>query len=167
MKNYTLGFLFRNGKIILAKKKRKIGVDKWNGYGGRMEEGEEKLECLVREIREECGAIVEKGDCKELGEMEFYFEGKSELDNRVFIYRVDKFSGEPKETKEEMGEPKEFSMDEIPYSEMMVGDDKFMPLFLEGKKFKGKIHFSENGEELIESVVNEVVDEKRNEMKLR
>jgi len=166
MKTYTLGFLFRNGKIILAKKKRKIGAGKWNGYGGRVEEGEEKLECLAREILEECGAVVEKKDCKELGEMKFSFEGKDELHNKVLIYRIDRFLDEPRET-EEMGEPKEFNINEVPYSEMMVGDDKFMPLFLEGKKFKGKIHFSENGEELIESVVNEVVDEKRNEMKLR
>ena len=40
----TLGFLFKNGKIILAKKKRKFGVDKWNGYGGVVEENETKIE---------------------------------------------------------------------------------------------------------------------------
>lgn len=166
MKIYTLGFLFRNGKIILAKKKRKIGVGKWNGYGGRVEEEEDKPECLVREITEECKVIVEKEKCKELGYIDFYFKDKDELNQRVYIYRIDEFLGEPKET-EEMGRPEEFDTNKIPYSEMMVGDDKFIPFVVEGKKFRGEIYFSENGETLTRCVLVEIANEKTNEIKIK
>lgn len=166
MRTYTLGFLFKNGKIILAEKKRKIGVGKLNGYGGGVEEGEDKLECLAREIREECGVIVEKDKCKELGYVNFRFENKDELNQKVFVYRIDDFLGEPKET-EEMGKPVEFNIDQIPYDEMMLGDDRFIPFVVEGKKFNGEVCFSENGEKLLKCVMVEIIGEKANEIKAR
>lgn len=151
MKTYTLGFLFRNGKIILAEKKRKIGVGKLNGYGGRVEEGENRLECLVREIQEECLVVVVKEDCKELGYIDFYFQNKEGF-LRVYMYRIDSFIGEPQET-EEMSKPEEFDMNQLPYERMMVGDDKFVPFVVAGKKFKGEVHFSESGEKLVSCVL--------------
>ena len=36
----------------------------------------------------------------------------------------------------------------------------WIPLFLKGKKFKGRIVFSENGERLLECVIVEIPDEK-------
>ena len=151
-KTYTLGFLFRNGKIILAAKKRKIGVGKINGYGGRVEEGEDRVACLVREIVEECGVIVEKENCKELGYIDFHFEDKPDFNQRVYIYRIHEFFGDPKET-EEMGPPEEFEVNEIPYDRMMVGDEKFVPLVVQNKKFKGEVHFSAGGEKLVSCVI--------------
>ena len=151
MKTYTLGFLFRDGKIILAEKKRKIGVGKLNGYGGRVEEGEEKIGSLIRELGEECGVVVEMGNCNELGHIDFYFDN-TEVSLRVYMYRIDKFYGEPVET-EEMGEPEDFNVNEIPYHRMMVGDDKFVPFVVAGKKFKGEVHFSPDGEKIVSYVV--------------
>ncbi|MBI2627569.1 NUDIX domain-containing protein [Candidatus Nomurabacteria bacterium] len=166
MTTCTLGFLFKNGKIILAKKKRKFGVDKWNGYGGVMEKGETKAKCLARETKEECGVIIRLEKCKELGYIVFSFEGKSERDMKVYMYRVDEFLGEPEES-EEMGEPREFDVDKIPYNEMIVGDDKFIPFVVEGKKFEGRIYFSENGEKLLRYKVFEIKNDKDNEIKLK
>jgi len=60
MKTYTLGFLFRNGKIILAEKKRKIGAGKLNGYGGEIEDGEDRISSLLREVEEECVVDLDK-----------------------------------------------------------------------------------------------------------
>lgn len=154
MKICTLGFLFKGKKIILAKKKRKIGAGKWNGYGGGVEEEEDKFACLAREIKEECGVIVEKSKCDELGYIDFYFKDNQEWNQRVFIYRIDEFIGEPKETAE-MGEPKEFDSDKIPYEEMLIGDEKFIPFVVQGKKFIGEIHFSEKNKELTKCVLVE------------
>ena len=165
MKTYTLGFLFRSGKIILAIKKRKIGIGKFNGYGGRVEGEENKSESLVREIKEECEVVVEKEKCKELGWIDFHFKGKDDLNQKVYIFRVDEFSGEPKETQE-MGKPEEFDVDKIPYDKMMVGDDKFIPFVVQGKKFKGEIYFSENGETIVKCVLSEIVNE-NNEIKMK
>jgi len=38
-------------------KKRGFGVGKWNGYGGKLEEGESIERCATRELEEECGIV--------------------------------------------------------------------------------------------------------------
>ena len=154
MTEATLGFLFRDGKIILAKKKRKIGVGKWNGYGGKVDPGEDRISSLVRETYEESGLLLEKEKCRELGYMDFVFPA-SEKSMRVFIYRIDEFSGFPVET-EEMGEAKEFDLSRLPYEEMMLGDDKFMPYVLEGSGFTGVMHFNPTGDEILLAEIEKV-----------
>ena len=154
MKTYTLGFLFRNGKIILAEKKRKIGAGKLNGYGGKIEDGEDKIGSLVREVEEECGVLLQEEKCEELGFVDFSRENKKELDARVYVYRIDDFSGEPKEMPGAgMGAPEEFPLDKIPYERMILGTEQFLNFVLEGKKFKGEIRYSEHGESLVKCVV--------------
>lgn len=150
-KTYTLGFLFKNGKIILAAKKRKIGVGKLNGYGGRVEEGEDRIACLMREMHEECGVILERENCDELGYIDFYSQ-HNDGPVRVYMYKIDDFLGDPKET-EEMGKPEEFDINKIPYERMMPGDNKFVPLVIQGKKFKGEIRFSPDGEKIASFVL--------------
>jgi ADP-ribose pyrophosphatase YjhB (NUDIX family) len=151
MKTLTLALLFRDDKILLAMKKRKFGEGKWNGYGGKLEEGETPLDGIVREIKEESNLDIAKEACKELGSVDFYFDDKAEWDQRVIIYCVDDFVGEPEETEEMM--PKWFSIDEIPYNEMWKGDDQWIPYVMENKHFTGEIHFSESGEKLVSCVV--------------
>lgn len=152
MTEATLGFLFRDGKIILAKKKRKIGVGKWNGYGGKIEEGEDRIENLIREMREECGVIIEREKCEELGFMEFLSQD-SFGSMRVYMYRISDFAGYPVET-EEMGAPREFSLSDLPYEEMMDGDDKFMPYVWEGRKFEGQIYFDPKDHQIKKVTIN-------------
>ncbi len=151
MKILTLAFLFRDNKILLAMKKRKFGVGKWNGYGGKLEDGETPIEGIVRELEEESGLVVPKGNFQEIGYMDFYFDDKPEWNQGVVIYRVDEFTGEPKET-EEM-KPEWFDLHEIPYHEMWKGDDQWIPKVVENKKFKGEIHFSNEGENLVSSTI--------------
>jgi hypothetical protein len=59
--------------------------------------------------------------------------------------------GEPEET-EEM-KPEWFDLDKIPYHEMWKGDDQWIPKVIENKKFKGEIHFSNEGENLVSSTI--------------
>ena len=42
-----------------VKKKNDVNHDKWIGVGGKFEEGESPEECLLREVWEETGLIVE------------------------------------------------------------------------------------------------------------
>lgn len=41
-----------------AKKANDMHKDKWNGLGGKVEHGETPEECIVREVREECGLFI-------------------------------------------------------------------------------------------------------------
>ena len=147
----TLAFLFRGDKIILAMKKRDFGNGKWNGYGGKLEKDEKPIDGIVREIKEESGLIVESDQCRELGYMDFSFTDKEEWNQRVIVYRIDDFIGEPKETDEMM--PRWFDIDKIPYDEMWAGDDEWIPNVIKNKNFKGRILFSDEGKKVVSCVV--------------
>ncbi len=151
MKTLTLAILFRGDKILLAMKKRGFGVGKWNGYGGKLEGVEKPIDAIVREIEEESGLVVDRNLLKELGFIDFYFDDKKEWDQRVIIYRLNKFTGEPIET-EEMA-PEFFDLDKIPYNDMWPADSKWLPYVISGIKFSGEIHFSGTGERIFSCVI--------------
>ena len=50
-----------SGDVLLGMKKRGFGVGKWNGFGGKVQEGETIRECARRETQEECGLEVGNG----------------------------------------------------------------------------------------------------------
>jgi len=154
MKTLTLAFLFRDSQILLAMKKRSFGVGKWNGYGGKLKEDESPIDGIMRELEEESRLVIPKENFKELGYMDFYFDDKAEWNQRVLVYRVDDFTGEPEETEEMV--PKWFPLNEIPWQEMWKGDDQWVPYVIENKKFSGEIHFAEGGEKLVSVEVKEI-----------
>ena len=51
----TLVFVFRDGQVLLGLKKRGFGEGLWNGFGGKVNEGETILEGAIRELNEESG----------------------------------------------------------------------------------------------------------------
>ncbi len=147
MKISTLAYLFKEDKILLGMKKRAFGEGKWNGYGGKVEKGELPIDAVLREIEEECGVIIQKEACRELGYIDFFFDDKKEWDQRVVVYRIDDFVDEPEET-EEM-KPKWFDVRELPYEQMWKSDDVWLTNVIEMKKFSGEIHLGNNGERVL------------------
>lgn len=117
-------------------KKRGFGQGRWNGFGGKVAEGEDIVSAAKRELLEECGIIAE--ELEEAGVLEFEFPNESNF-IQVNIFRVTKYSGSLFESEEMM--PKWFDIAEIPFSEMWPDDQFWLPLFLEGKKVKGKFIF--------------------------
>ena len=146
----TLCLLVKDDKILLAMKKRGFGVGKWNGYGGKIEEGETLQDAAIREMEEEAG--IKLGKFKKLGILDFKFE-KSGEEIEVHVFKGNDFSGEPRETEEMR--PKWFHIDEIPFESMWPDDVYWMPLFLKDKKFKGRFTFGE-GDEILEQELKEV-----------
>ena len=140
MKTATLCFLVRDGTIILAKKKRKVGVGKWNGYGGKVE-GDDTIEkTAVDEVLDECGTVIKESDLEKAGLCLFFIDGKPEWQVHVFIARH--WINDPKES-DEMGKPETFKLDNVPYQEMLSADQKWMPLVLAGKKIKANIYYDQ------------------------
>ena len=73
MKTHTLGFIFNSNfsKVLLVEKQRPDWQKgKLNGIGGKIESGEESLDCIVREVWEETGLKTKKEDWIYLGKME-------------------------------------------------------------------------------------------------
>lgn len=132
----TLCLVCRDGQILLGMKKRGFGQGRWNGFGGKVEEGETIEQAAARELREECG--IEPKEMRELGVLDFSFDNDPKV-LEVHIFKVTDFSGAPVET-EEM-KPEWFSFEDIPFSQMWSDDVYWMPFLLEGKTFRGGFHF--------------------------
>lgn len=141
----TLVEIIDNDKLLLKRATRGISKSKWNGLGGKMDQGETPEECAIRETREESGLVV-----KNLfyhGLVNFHNFGKEEVDFAVHLYSAKEFSGKLVETEE--GELKWFPISALPMSEMWKDDEYWMPLLLQGKKFDADFYFDETNKNIV------------------
>ena len=51
----TLYIITRDERVLLGMKKRGFGEGRWNGFGGKLHEGETCEEAALRELEEESG----------------------------------------------------------------------------------------------------------------
>ena len=131
----SLCFVFREGKILMIRKKRGLGAGKINGPGGRLEPGETPLQAAVRETEEELR--VTPLDPVERGELHFQFADGLALHCTVFT--AGGCLGEPQETDEAV--PHWMDPAALPYEEMWEDDRHWIPGMLEGRSFRGYFRF--------------------------
>jgi len=151
MKNYvtTLLLLRKDNKILLAMKKRGFGEGKYNGVGGKLEEGETPEQAMLRETKEEINITPTKYE--KVAIIDFLEYNKGEQFTLTFhLYLATDWDKEPEET-EEM-KPEWFDIDKIPYDNMFPDDKYWLPLILEGKKIKAFFEFNENWELLTHKI---------------
>lgn len=136
----TVGLIVEGDRVLLGMKKRGFGVGRWNGYGGKFDGAKDNSieESLVREFLEE--SSIKVLEHKKIGVIDFDFEGKEDI-LQVHFYKVLRYEGEPQET-EEM-KPQWFEVKDIPYESMWPDDRYWMPIFLKGRQFFGKIYFKD------------------------
>ncbi|MEN9913132.1 MAG: hypothetical protein RLY66_540 [Candidatus Parcubacteria bacterium] len=135
-KLFTLCMIHQDGRILLGMKKIGFGAGNWNGFGGKVEPGEEIDAAAAREVREEAG--VNPLDIQKVGILEFEFQNDPKV-MEVHIFSATTFSGEPVESDEMR--PQWFDQDKIPYDNMWSDDRYWLPMVLQGKKFKGRFLF--------------------------
>ncbi len=126
--------IIKDGKILLHFKKRGHGTGKWNGVGGKIEQGESPEQCAIREAREEMGTDIK--NLAEIGKIMFY-DVKGE-DWLVYVFKGD-IDGIPMESEE--SKPKWFSLYDIPYDEMWEDDRYWLPLVINGIRFSAEFWF--------------------------
>jgi 8-oxo-dGTP diphosphatase len=143
MKTATLLYVIKSNKVLLIKKKRGIGKGLYNAPGGHVEKGETIENAAIREIREELD--ITPINPAFIGTNDFYF-GKKHI-MKVHVFVSDDYKGTEKETDE--AAPFWFPLTEIPYKEMWPDDEHWMPLMLEGKKFKGEFYYDEKGKVIL------------------
>ena len=139
-KTLTLLFLRRENEILLAMKKQGFGAGRWNGVGGKLEEGESIEQALIRESQEEIG--VTPIDHYKVADIRFdeYMKGERIL-MHVHVYVATTWSGEPTESDEMT--PKWFTVDSVPYPKMWPDDPYWLPLIIKGKKVSADFQLNE------------------------
>ena len=153
----TLCIPIKDGKVLLGMKKRGFGAGRWNGFGGKMEEGETIEQATLRELEEE--VCIKDGELSKVGVLEFSFQNGEKEVLEVHIFKLLDFLDEPIET-EEM-KPEWFSFNTIPFSQMWSDDKFWFPLLLNDKLFKGEFIFdkpsdAEYSAKIISQKLNEV-----------
>src|SRR3989344_8938906 len=114
MLDATLCLLIKDKRICLGIKKRKLGMGKYNGFGGKREEGETIEQAAIRELFEE--AQVRAAEFHKVGELTYLFPKDAQWNQVVHVFLVTKWEGEPRETLE-MGVDL-FSLQNIPFDKM-------------------------------------------------
>lgn len=140
MKPTTLVFpIDEQHRILLGRKKRGFGADKYNGFGGKINAGESFRQCAVRELYEESGIRVDASDLECVALFDFQFPYDESLTHVGYVYFVRVTDVNPIESDEM--EPHWFTFVDVPYEHMWEGDRTWLPMLLEGKLLKGPILF--------------------------
>lgn len=153
MRTATLLFLVKEEagrvtEICLAMKKRGFGMGRWNGVGGKVNEGETIEDAARREAEEEIGVVTK--DIEKVGEIVFTFAHKPDFNQVVHVYCATEWEHAPSES-EEMS-PRWFSVEDIPYTEMWPDDIFWLPKVIEGNTIAAAFTFGHNDEILEKKV---------------
>lgn len=148
----TLVFIQKENKLLLGLKKRGFGEGRYNGIGGKVQEGESIEDAAMRECKEEIGVDVDA--LVQFGEVIFY-PVKFPKGIKVHFFKTSQFRGEPTES-EEM-KPQWFDIDKLPFDTMWDDDRYWVPLFLKGKKFMGTFWF-DGDDKVVRHELNEIIE---------
>ncbi len=137
----TLLYLVENDNVLLALKKRGFGNGRYNGVGGKVENGETIEHAMIRETQEEIGVTPLVYKKVAILTFDEYVKGERQI-VEVHTFIATQFSGEPTESDEVS--PKWFNINEIPFSQMFPDDEFFLREILSGKKINGFFEYDEN-----------------------
>jgi len=116
-------------------------LGKYNGLGGKMEQGEDILNCIIREVQEEAAITIK--DVELRGTVSWPGFGKNGEDWFGFIFLAHSYHGKPKMTNEEgdLHWKPIAGLAELP---MWEGDKYFLPLVFDGNPspFHGSMPYS-------------------------
>eukprot|EP01031_Cornospumella_fuschlensis_P023453 gene23453-28452_t len=153
-KDYTLVFCRRQEnevpQVLLGMKKRGFGAGKWNGFGGKVEDGESMEDAAKRELLEESGVVA--NSLQRMGYLVFKLSDISKIMN-VHVYQTYDFTHEPSESDEML--PQWYSEASIPFSNMWADDAYWLPLLLGNKQFLGRFEY-EDEDTIVDYSVREI-----------
>ncbi len=150
MRMTTLCYIERDNKYLMlhrVKKENDINKEKWIGVGGHFEEEESPEECLLREVREECGLTLT--GYKFRGIVTFIADNYET--EYMCLYTADKYTGSITECDE--GILEWVDKDKLETLELWEGDKIFLRLIAKDVPFFSlKLRYE--GDALKEAVLN-------------
>lgn len=142
----TVVYPIKGYKITLGIKQRKIGAGLYNGWGGKVEEGETIRQNICNEFEQETkGAKLYPEKIHPVALVHFFFaDNDTDIpDFDVTFYIADEFVGIIQDT-DEMKSAKPFSFDMVPYEKMLPADKEIISKILNGETFFGRVYFNED-----------------------
>lgn len=147
MKLSTLCFLLKEDQILLAMKKRGFGEGKWNGVGGKVDEGESIAHAAVRETEEEIGVTATESDMEFVAELHFRSPSNEKLNWNVHVFFLRAWRGEPQESEEMR--PRWYPIHQLPFDSMWADDKHWLPHILAGEKVVADFEFDSTGNDFL------------------
>ena len=141
MKLATLCYVKNRGEkktlmLHRIKKENDVHEGKWNGLGGKFEQGETPEECVIREIKEESGLTITNPQLK--GFITFpLFDGVH--DWYVFVFVAVKYSGDLIDSNE--GKLEWIPDEKITQLNLWDGDQIFLEWLDQDKFFSAKFFY--------------------------
>lgn len=140
MKVATLAIILENDKVLLGfKKKGEIGSQTLNGPGGKCEDGESVIDCVIRETDEEVGIKLLAEELEETAIITFYASGVADF--KVHIFRTHKYVGDPIETVDMI--PGWYDTNNLPLDKMLESDREWFLKAIKGEKFCANVFYKD------------------------
>ncbi|HLC33201.1 MAG TPA: 8-oxo-dGTP diphosphatase [Candidatus Nanoarchaeia archaeon] len=139
MKVMTLVLLRRDDSLLLGLKKRGFGKGRYNGFGGKVDDGETIEHAAKREVLEEVGVITQS--ITKVAELTFHFPHKPDWDCIVHIFLNTDWGGEGVESDEM--KPAWFPINQLPFDNMWPDDKYWLPHVLDRKFVSGSFVLGE------------------------
>ena len=149
MKLATLCYVMKDDKTLMLyrnKKENDYHKGKWNGLGGKLEQGETPEECAIREVYEEAGLKVSNPEMKGLITFPL-FDGVD--DWYVWFFVFNKFEGELIDSPE--GHLEWIENKKLVDLNLWDGDKIFIPWLFQKECFSAKFIY-EDGKYIAHSV---------------
>jgi len=140
----TVGYIVRAKELLLGVRKRVssgLGESLIAGIGGKLEAGETDEQALKREFLEEVAATVTS--YRLMGRATYLFPHKPKWNQKVSIYVIDGWEGEPQETDDVR--PVWVQRATLPKDNMWPDNLYTIPLVLAGKTIEGVFLYNEAG----------------------
>ncbi|KAB0793528.1 hypothetical protein PPYR_13148 [Photinus pyralis] len=136
--HYTLIFIKTQNHVLLGYKKRGFGQQKWNGFGGKLEENETISEGAIRELFEESNLVVEKQHLHYMGVVTYDDDVHRRI---VYIFSASQVEGDLKESDEMR--PQWFEFENIPYHNMWPDSQFWLPLVLNDHHLQARFTYND------------------------
>ncbi|MGI6706179.1 MAG: NUDIX hydrolase [Clostridia bacterium] len=137
MKLTTLCYIKDKGRTLMlhrVKREQDIHGGKWNGLGGKLEQGETPEECVIREVYEESGLIIQNPTLRGILTFPLFYDGEDEY---TFVFTAEDFQGNLRESDE--GILQWIDDAEISSLNLWEGDRIFLKWLETGRFFSGKL----------------------------
>ncbi len=143
IKETTLCLIVKNEKVLMMlrnKKKNDVHKNKYNGLGGKLEKGESKAECVLREVYEEAGIKLIKYNY--VGKVTFKNFGYQKGTEVMYCFVGYNYEFEIGHCNE--GELQWIDIDKILGLPLWEGDQYFIMNIIENKPFNLYLHYDED-----------------------